>query len=269
MNEIIKPLAFENAKNHIKLFSDGTSKVSICPVDTSWGLFDMFDHRVTGEEFNERIKIIQDCFIDVQKRHRDFTNEFGQVYLALESLDNEFMSKSIPVINRFEQAIQAIQANESDGKKRQKKFLEVLEEHQVKLDTILTNVNELELKLKNINITESKLSELEAFSKTLDKSLTAEKKRIGEVYLQEHILDIDKLWISFSENCNNVNELKYKLSTYTNYVNEIQKKYAESEAIYLSEIDSIKKNLTKSNILFLIVLFLFVIELVQKYLVVI
>ncbi|WP_405366404.1 hypothetical protein, partial [Ruminobacter sp.] len=61
----------------------------------------------------------------------------------------------------------------------------------------------------------------------------------------------------------------HKLSTCTNHVIAIQKKYSESETIHLSEINSIKRNLTKSNILLVIVLFLLVIELVQKYLVVI
>lgn len=155
------------------------------------------------------------------------------------------------------------------------KFYEQIKEqkHINDVDTTWSDVNAQKIELKNINSSiitnKNKLSELEAFSRALDKSLITEKKRIDEVYRQEHILDIDKLWISSSENCNNVNELKHKLSTCTNHVIAIQKKYSESETIHLSEINSIKRNLTKSNILLVIVLFLLVIELVQKYLVVI
>ena len=155
------------------------------------------------------------------------------------------------------------------------KFYEQIKEqkHINDVDTTWSDVNAQKIELKNINSSiitnKNKLSELEAFSRALEKSLITEKKRIDEVYQQEHILDIDKLWISSSENCNNVNELKHKLSTCTNHVIAIQKKYSESETIHLSEINSIKRNLTKSNILLVIVLFLLVIELVQKYLVVI
>ncbi len=155
------------------------------------------------------------------------------------------------------------------------KFYEQIKEqkHINDVDTTWSDVNAQKIELKNINSSiitnKNKLSELEAFSRALEKSLITEKKRIDEVYRQEHILDIDKLWISSSENCNNVNELKHKLSTCTNHVIAIQKKYSESETIHLSEINSIKRNLTKSNILLVIVLFLLVIELVQKYLVVI
>lgn len=155
------------------------------------------------------------------------------------------------------------------------KFYEQIKEqkHINDVDTTWSDVNAQKIELKNINSSiitnKNKLSELEAFSRALEKSLITEKKRIDEVYQQKHILDIDKLWISSSENCNNVNELKHKLSTCTNHVIAIQKKYSESETIHLSEINSIKRNLTKSNILLVIVLFLLVIELVQKYLVVI
>ena len=77
--EIIKPHSFENAKKHIKAFSNRTSPdLGLDKVSTSGGLFGWFDHNVTGEELNKVTGQIQDYLIKFNSLHSDFINEFGQ-----------------------------------------------------------------------------------------------------------------------------------------------------------------------------------------------
>lgn len=91
MNYIIKPKLFEDAKKNIQSISKSISKdISLSSVEENTWLF--FERSVTGKEFNEIIAKIQSCFMDFNKKHTQFVQVFGQVYDALDSLDNEYLT---------------------------------------------------------------------------------------------------------------------------------------------------------------------------------
>ena len=68
MNEItIKQHSFEIAKNRLKEFSENTeTKLTLDAVDTD-GFFPFSDHRVTGQELNDRLVNIQKHFTTIIK----------------------------------------------------------------------------------------------------------------------------------------------------------------------------------------------------------
>lgn len=139
-NEIIKPHSFEDAKNHIQTFSNRTSlDLELSRVSSSGGLFGWFDHKVTGDELNNVTSQIQDYLIKFNGLHADFINEFGQVYKALESLDNEYIPAILSAVKGAERASEQAKAAHNDIKKSieaEKKIVKVLEEHKEKLDKL-------------------------------------------------------------------------------------------------------------------------------------
>ncbi len=139
MNEniIIKPTSFEDAKNHIQTFASKTSpSLGLDKVETSCGLFGVFDHKVTGDELNQVTTQIQDYLIKFNGLHADFIDEFGQVYKALESLDKEYIPAILGAIKGAEMASNQAKTAQEDIKKSieaQKKIIKVLEVHKKNL----------------------------------------------------------------------------------------------------------------------------------------
>ena len=127
MNYIIKPKLFEDAKKNIQSISKSISKdISLRGVEENTWL--VFDHRVTGEEFNERITKIQSCIMDFNKKHTQFVQVFGQVYDALDSLDNEYLTAIIGTIKGVEEASNQAKQAQKDTNiiiEQQKKLLKV------------------------------------------------------------------------------------------------------------------------------------------------
>lgn len=210
--EIIKPHSFENAKKHIKTFSNRTSPdLGLDKVSTSGGLFGWFDHNVTGEELNKVTGQIQDYLIKFNGLHSDFINEFGQVYKALESLDKEYIPAILSAVKGAERASEQAKKAQEDIKKiidGQKKTIKILEDHKAKLDKLkhLTNIDEIwntsrTLK-KDMDSFKGKSDELKKQLGNLEGSIKALQKFADEILDYEHLENVDEMWekiVSFED----------------------------------------------------------------------
>lgn len=210
--EIIKPHSFENAKKHIKAFSNRTSPdLGLDKVSTSGGLFGWFDHHVTGEELNKVTGQIQDYLIKFNGLHSDFINEFGQVYKALESLDKEYIPAILSAVKGAERASEQAKKAQEDIKEiidGQKKTINILEDHKAKLDKLkhLTNIDEIwntsrTLK-KDMDSFKGKSDELKKQIGDLKGSIKALQKFANEILDYEHLENVDEMWekiVSFED----------------------------------------------------------------------
>lgn len=103
---------FNNAKQQLKEFSEKiSSSVDLQTVDTNGGLFNWFEHNVTGNELNKLTTQIQNHLIAINKLHIESIKEFGQVYNALEALDRDYIQAIILSVKAAEKA--SNQAKES------------------------------------------------------------------------------------------------------------------------------------------------------------
>ena len=208
-HEIIKPHSFEDAKNHIQTFSKRTSSnLGLSKVSTSGGLFDLFDHVVTGEELNTITGEISNYLIRFNGLHTDFINEFGQVYKALESLDKEYIPAILSALKGAEMASnQAKTANDNNKKSIEEleKITSVLENHKEKLDKLKLD------KLKHLG----SIDDIWKSSKTLEKGMEHFKNKSDEMKKQfsklegslkslqkfadgilnyDHLEEVDEMW---------------------------------------------------------------------------
>jgi len=256
-NEIIKPHSFEDAKNHIQTFSNRTSlDLELSRVSSSGGLFGWFDHKVTGDELNNVTSQIQDYLIKFNGLHADFINEFGQVYKALESLDNEYIPAILSAVKGAERASEQAKAAHNDIKKSieaEKKIVKVLEEHKEKLDKLkhLTNIDEIwntsKTLEKDMVSFKNKSEELKQQFGKLDVSLKSLQKFANDILDYEHLEDVDEMWEkinSFEENLSEITmkikDLSASIDSNIRSIENIESKLkALDEYEHLSEIDTI------------------------------
>lgn len=113
MNELaIQTHDFNHAKKQLKEFSEKIpSSVDLQTVATNGGLFNWFNHIVTGDELNKLASQIQKHLITINNLHIESLKEFGQVYKALEALDKDYLQAIILSIKAAEKA--SSQAKES------------------------------------------------------------------------------------------------------------------------------------------------------------
>lgn len=140
MKEIIAPHSFEEAKRSLQVFSQQSdAKTSLSEVDTSGGLFNWFDHKVTGDEFNRLVTQLQTIVKNLKDNDVKMIDQFGAVYNALESLDSEYIPALLTGIKSAEeasdQAKKALDRIDSTIE-TQEKVLAVLKSHKEKLEKL-------------------------------------------------------------------------------------------------------------------------------------
>lgn len=215
MNEIsIKRHNFDLAKNRLKVFSEVTkSEIKLNRVETDGGLFNWFDHNVTGEELNERLGAIQKLFIEFNKTSNKIIKEFREVYNALDALDKDYITCIIA-------NVKAIEKTSNDVRKQQ----EILGQHHDKLSQQQT---EIDKSVKNI---EKIVNALKVFKNKL------------EGY--KHLSDIDLIWDSFSHI---QNESKIISNNISNLSKKIDGDIRLINKKYESLSDEFKEELSKAN----------------------
>ena len=140
MDEILVPHSFKEAKESLQAFKEQSDKKKkLSKVDTSGGLFNWFDHKVTGDEFNNLIVQLQNIVKCLQDNDIKMIKEFEAVYNALESLDSEYIPAILTGVKSAEEASnQAKKAlDRIDGTiETQEKVIAVLKSHKEKLEKL-------------------------------------------------------------------------------------------------------------------------------------
>ena len=220
MNElIIQTHNFEKAKNQLKEFSKTKpEELALKEVDIEGGLFNWFEHKVTGQELNNLTTQVQGYLINFNALHTKFIKEFGQVYNALEALDKEYIQAILISIKVAEQASNEAKDAQKDINKTievQKQTISILKKFKEKLDKYehLENVDEVwkdarrfEKELKSIN------KEIGSIKKTSDahaNTIFILNQFKEELSKYNHLGDIDQLWEdarTFGKNIKSINK---------------------------------------------------------------
>ncbi|MDA2423007.1 hypothetical protein PDN55_23465 [Bacillus cereus] len=219
MNElVIQTHNFEKAKKQLKEFSmTKPEELALNKVDVEGGLFNWFDHKVTGQELNDLTSQIQEYLIKFNTLNEEFIDEFGEVYNALEALDKEYIQGILISIKAAEKASSEAKDSQRDINKTvevQKQTISILKKFKDKLDKYehLENVDEVwkdtrrfEKELKSIN------KEVDSIKKTSDaqaNTIFILNQFKEELSKYNHLTSVDQLWEdnqSFSRSIKSIN----------------------------------------------------------------
>lgn len=217
---VIKTHNFELAKKNLREFSQKEAKdLQIKTVDENGGFLGLGNHKVTGEELNERISTIQQHLIALNETNNKAIKEFGEVYKALESLDKEYIQAiliSIKATEETSNGVAAAQEKITQIIEDQKKTLEILKKFKQKLDGYahLGDIDKIwsdcqawhaesSTLMDSVDAVTDLSNENDASIKELTISQEAAARKIGEIsdILDEQISRIETL-ISFRDKLN-------------------------------------------------------------------
>lgn len=130
---------FWEVKEGPKRFSEKNDRDFRLPsVEEKSGPFEMFSHSVTGEELNERLKIVQDILIGMNRDIIENRKELRQVYDVLKALNSKYSQEILVAVKSAEKAITEVRSAE-DGiryiRDYQKKTLEILQEFKNRVES--------------------------------------------------------------------------------------------------------------------------------------
>lgn len=145
-NIVIKEHDFQKSKNSIKKFSNDIPKeVELDEVRSKKGFKEFLlsdnskGHKVTGEEFNDRLDQIRNNFISANETQIKMIKQFGEVYNALEALDKDYIQAILISIKATEKTSEAIKNTQDRIEiivNDQIKTIEVLKKFKSKIDEI-------------------------------------------------------------------------------------------------------------------------------------
>lgn len=140
---------FEESKNQLKKFSEDTeTEFEIKRVESKKDVGEFWldilllrgiedDHMVKGSELNEFAADVQKYFMDINNLQRQFIEQFGNVYNALESLDKDYIQAILVSIKSAQKAYEKANGARKDIEKtveEQQKIIKVLQKFKEKLD---------------------------------------------------------------------------------------------------------------------------------------
>lgn len=160
--EVIKKHKFQKALKRLKAFSERKKEeIEIETVATyDWGFFRDSVHKVTGREFNSRIKAIQDIFIELNKKNIEIVKEFNDVYETFDYLDKEYISAILSVLKGVEKTSDDVKVQQAELKKHHialERQQNKLDSHQGEIDNIISN---MEITIKVLQKFKSQLDNL-------------------------------------------------------------------------------------------------------------
>ena len=226
MSDQIDKHNFEIAKQSIKSFAENLpADPKLKRVEQDVGPFGWLNHDVTGKELNELTSQIQDCLISNNQNIRKTIQEFKTIYDTLEYLDKDYLAGIVASVQAAEAASEATKRNTEDIQKnldaltklvgKLKDFKQETEENiislQTQIDAVAKNLNARSNDIDSVRIyvrdlkdsinkANKKLSDVKS---EIDKSLNSLEKNflrcngfIDKLRKQEHLHEIDLLWLS-------------------------------------------------------------------------
>lgn len=248
---VIQTHDFEEEKKQIKKFSNDVPKeLSLDTFRTSEGLFDLFDHKVTGYELNRFVNQVQDYLVSFNERDKTFFKEFGHVYKAFESLDKDYIQAILISVKSAEEASsQALDAQKDADSaiKALNKIVKKLQEFKKRMDTF-QHLNDVD----NIWKENGRLSrELSGIKKKSEENLKEANNKISKLNdfqnrlsQNSHLYEVDEIWGTANAAAKKLEDYKSNLDKLIDKSNkeisalkDFQKDISHYE--HLTEIDSI------------------------------
>ena len=187
MNEIaIKQHSFEIAKNRLKDFSEKTEadlEITSVPTDSCFGIF---DYKVTGEDLNKKLSVIQGHFVAVNETNNKIIREFREIYNALDVLDKDYITSIVANVKAIEKTSNDVMIQQNILKQHNEK----LENQQNKLDIHQVEIN------KSVESISKIVSALKIFKDKLEE--------------YRHLNDIDQIWRDIENHSSMLAESKRK-----------------------------------------------------------
>ena len=151
---VIKTHNFEDAKRRLKEVSEKKIegfKINIVGTKDKF-LFLEGEHKVTGDEFNSRIKAINQHLTNLHTKTYENNKEFGEVYNALEALDKDYIAVILTSINAIEEVSKHMREEIDTIKEVQKKILENFQKFKQELKMDIAEIsNESQMRHKSLS----------------------------------------------------------------------------------------------------------------------
>ena len=151
---VIKTHNFEDAKRRLKEVSEKKIEgfeINIVGTKDKF-LFLEGDHKVTGDEFNDRIIAINQHLINLHTKTYENNKEFGEVYNALEALDKDYIAVILTSINAIEEVSKHMREEIDTIKEVQKKTLENFQKFKQELKMDIDEIsNESQMRHKSLS----------------------------------------------------------------------------------------------------------------------
>ena len=175
---------FDAKKNSLKKFGETqTQIVEIDDVETEGGLFGLFEHKVTGEELNQRMYTIQTYMVKFNGEMNRVIREFKEVYEAIDILDHDYICDIVA-------NLKSIKKTSNDVRIHQDK----LKEH----------TNKLSLQQSKLDAECVEIKKMEEDQKVILRVLQKFQERLKSL---EHLMDIDSIWHDCKMMRDNVKDL--------------------------------------------------------------
>ncbi|USK72249.1 hypothetical protein [Peribacillus asahii] len=249
---VIQTHNFEKAKNQLKEFSlTKSEELALKEFEVNGGLFNWFDHKVTGQELNELTTQIQGYLIQFNNLNAKFIKEFGEVYNALEALDKEYIQAILISVKAAEKASKEAKDAQKDINKTievQKQTIGVLKKFKEKLDKYeyLENVDEVwkdtqrfAKELKSIN---KQIDNIKQTAKDQSNSILHLNQFKEELSKFKHLANIDLLWEDTQVFKRNINSINEQLKNSKNVI--------EAQGQAIGTLENFKEELNKLNHLY-------------------
>ena len=184
----ISPYDFNEAKEHLKEFAEQSrddlyfDKVRTHEEFFGFGL-DFVEHGVTGKEFNTLVEQVQNYISRFYEDQQKLTEEFGQVYKALEGLDKGYIQAIVTTVAANEHTNKKIQKEQARIDKtieKQASTLQVLKQFKEKFNE--NNHKEtIEEHEKRLSILDDRIVSLEDTVSTLSLEPVSHTSEIEEL----------------------------------------------------------------------------------------
>ena len=230
---------FEKAKfelNNILLACTETNP-QLDKVATSGGLFNLFNHTVTGEEMNNLTAQIQEYLISLNSFDGKIITQLGKIYNTFDALDEKYIQKIVITLQCAEKA-------SNEAKKAGVDALKALKETKKTVTDLSNTQKSLQSAQTSLRCTNEKIDKtVNQLGKTIQ-ALSKLKSKVDEV---QHLKDIDMLWEDYQSSKTFISELnrktqsvRDKLEKYSQEIeNLLQWKNALEEFDHIMDIDYI------------------------------
>ncbi len=229
---------FEKAKDElIDIYARTETNPQLNKVATSGGLFNWFDHTVTGEEMNNLTAQIQKYLISLNSFDGDIIDQIGKIYNTFDTLDKKYIQKIVVTLQCAEKA-------SNEAKKAGVDALKALKETKKTVTDLSNTQKSLQSAQTNLRNTNERIDKtVNQLGKTIQ-ALSNFKSKVDEV---QHIKDIDRLWEDYQSSKTFISELdrktqsiRDKLEKYSQEIeNLLQWKNTLEEFDHIMDIDEI------------------------------
>lgn len=202
---VLKTHDFELAKNTLRQFTERSNKqIELSRVPTDGGLFNLGNHKVTGDELNGITSQIQSYLISINELSQGIIDEFGEVYKAFEALDKDYIGGILLAIKAAEE----VSVKEREDRTKIKKNQERLEKAVAALSLFKEKIDRLE------HLTD--IDKAWALIERQSKELGICQEYITALSKMEHIKDVDLLWNNLEKHSQALSEFKLFLQNLQN-----------------------------------------------------